>query len=439
MKKTLATLIAIALISGMAAASDTRIASLGAASTFIKDYTDIYFLPSNLTLYPRQINAELGTYPASYPYYGSASVTWTNDEEQTWGAMGLDINHEIYGEVMFNNDITLINGGGLMPPAYGITIPSLDNKFHLFYAKKFGGMTGGLHLARAAGLHTSEGADSVGNSNKEDFKSGLWHINAGISMNPNENISVEAAFIYNMMSFEADAVWTPVAPGTAVGGTIESDGGSAIAFGARVFYGMSDALKLVPAFEIDMYNIGYKTSIRDTLATPGYRPCGGEKSSMLVGGAFGLNYQPHENVTLIGGLHLAYATSTIKDTMGVFYPVMGGPFSEVKVTSFTLPGFSAGVEAELLKWMWLRFGASKMLTKSTSKYTENPSLINEGNWENSTTDAPYAFSFGLGLKFGRLSIDAKLNDDQPFNLGYLMSGDNTNSNPFTQVSVSYSF
>ncbi len=93
MKKTLAALIAIAVISGLAAASDTRIASIGASSTFIKDYTDIYFLPSNLPIYTRQINAELGTYPASYPYNGSASVTWTNNEEQTWGAMGIDFNH----------------------------------------------------------------------------------------------------------------------------------------------------------------------------------------------------------------------------------------------------------------------------------------------------------------------------------------------------------
>ncbi len=330
----------------------------------------------------------------------------------------------------------MINAANIMDPTYGIFIPALDNKFHLFYAKKFGGMTGGIHLARAAGSHTGEGSDSVGNRYSEEYKSGMWHINAGISMNPSENVDLEAAFIYNMMSFNGEASFNPPAPGTAVGGTIESDGGSAIAFAARVFYGMSENLKLVPAFEINMYNLGYKTSIVDTLVTT-YRPLGGEKSQMNLGGYFGFNYKPVENVTLIGGLHMAYATITIKDTTGVFYPVMGGPFSEVKINNFVMPGFSAGVEAELLKWLWVRFGASKDLYKETSKYTENPSLANEATWESASTDALYAFNFGLGLKFGKLSIDAKLNDDMPFDLGYLMSGHD--HEVFGQVSASYSF
>ncbi len=436
MKKTMAALIAIAVISTMAVASDTRIASIGAASTFLKDFTDIYFLPSNLAIYTRQINAELGTYPASYPYYGSASVTWTNNEEQTWGAMGIDFNHAIYGEDVFNNDITLINAADIMDPAYGIVIPELDNKFHLFYARKFGGMTGGLHLARAAGMHTGEGSDSTGNGYSEDRKSGMWHINAGISMNPSENIDLEAAFAYNMMSFTGEYVATPPAPGTAVGGTIESDGGSAIAFGARVFYGMSDELKIVPAFEVNMYSLGYKTSITDTLATL-YRPVGGEKSQMTVGGALGLNYKPAENVTLIGGLHMIYTTATIEDTLNVFLGPAMAMYSEVKTTQFTLPGFSAAVEAELLKWLWVRFGASKMLTKTSIEYTESPTMMNEWTWESATTDALYAFNFGLGLKFGKLCIDAKLNDDMPFDLGYLMSGHD--HEVFGQVSASYSF
>jgi hypothetical protein len=438
MKKTLAALIAIAVISTMAVASDTRIASVGAASTFLKDFADIYFLPSNLSLYPRQINAELGSgAPAYYPGYGSAAITWTNDEDQSWGVMGIDVNHAVIGEQEFGADITAINTylGG---PAD--VLPHPDNKFHLFYARKIGTMTAGLHLARVAGAQTYEDADSTGNTTTMEASTGLWNINAGVSMTPMENVGLDVAFAYQMLSFSGEDSWTNVAPATG-STTIESDGGSNILFGARVFYPFSDALKFVPVFGLNMYSLGFKTSYAG-LDTVGNTPEGGKKSRMNLTGAFGLNYQPQENVTLIGGLHFGYGKTTVEDTMGVLYqdPVWFAyaPFSEVAITTLTLPGFSAAVEAELLKWLWVRFGASKMLTKTTGEYTQSPSAWgNELTFETSSTDAPYAFCFGLGLKFGKLSIDAKLNDDQPFDLGYLMSG-NTGS-PFTQVSATYKF
>ncbi len=434
MKKTLAALIAIAIVSTMAAATDSRIASIGAASTFIKDYTDIYFLPSNLTLYPRLINAELGTYPASYPYYGSASITWTNNEEQTWGVMGIDFNHAIVGEQQFKNDVTMINTA--FGP--GDVLPHPDNKWHLFWAKKFGTMAAGLHLARAAGAMTQDLSDSTGNTGTLEANSGLWNINAGISMSPMENVDFDAAFAYQMLSFKSEDSWTNVAPATG-STTIESDGGSNIMFGARAFYGMSDELKLVPVIGVNMYNIGYKTAYAG-LDTVGNTPFGGEKSGMEIKGAFGINYKPAENVTLIGGLHLGYSKTTVKDSMDVLNPyiVPGyGPFSELSGTTFTLPGFSAAVEAELVHWMWVRFGASKMISKTTYKFNELPSIANEREGETSSTDAAYAFNFGLGLKFGKLCIDAKLNDDMPFDLGYLMSGND--HEVFGQVSASYSF
>lgn len=337
MKKTLAALATLAVIASMAAATDTRIASIGTASTFIKDFTDIYFLPSNLSLYPRQIGAELGTYPVSYPNYGSASVTFTNNEEQTWGVVGLDINHALAFEDVFTEDIIYLNAPGThWFTAYGIQIPMLNNKFHLFYAKKLGTLTAGLHLARAAGSHTGDYTDSTGLNWKEDQKSGMWQVNGGISMTSGENIDLDAAFAYSLLSFKGD--YQASLGTTTVGGTVENDGGGIIAVGARVFYGMSEELKLVPAIGIYSYSLGYKTSYRDTAENRLWAQ-GGEKSEMNVSGAFGLNYKPVENVSLIGGLHLAYAKTTIKDTVGIF----GTGAKEENITYLTLPGFSAGV------------------------------------------------------------------------------------------------
>lgn len=426
MKKLLIAALAIMIASSAAMATDTRIASIGTASTFLTDYTDIYMLPSVLTAYPRMISAELGTYPAAYPYYGSASITFTNNEEQTWGVMGIDVNHAIYGEQTFAMDLAAVNtwiGAAVLP------MP--DNKFHLFYAKKFGTMTAGLHLARAAGSTTSEISDTVASTwnTNDEASSGILLINAGLSLAPMENVTVDAAIAYQMLSFSGEMSRTRTAPANESGTTkIENDGGSQLMFGARVFYGMSDQLKIVPAFGINMYSLGFKTAYTG-VDTFGNIPEGGKKSATDVNGAIGLNYQPVENVTIIGGLHLGFGSTTIEDTTAA----IGLGYKKQTISTMTLPGFSAGVEAKLLKWLDLRFGASKMLSSVTNEAQTNLVPTNKSTY----TTAPYTFGFGLGLTFGNLKIDAKVNDDQPFNLGYLMSGNA--SEPFTMVSACYKF
>jgi hypothetical protein len=439
MKKIIIVVAAILIASSMAMASDTRVASIGQATTFLTDYTDIYLLPSTLVGYPRVISAELGTFPAAYPTNGSASIVFTNNQEQTWGVIGLDINHAIYGEQTFTADMGLINP--MLPATMSIPLP--DNKFHLFYARKVGTMTAGLHLARAAGAHTGEFSDST-HSWKEDNHSGIWDINAGVSMSPTDKINLDAAVAIQMLSFQGDYSHTTSLPAPATSGDskIKNDGGSNIMLGARAFYVMSDELKIVPAIGVNMYSLGYKTSFSG-IDTTGNAAAGGKKSMSNITGAFGLNYQPVENVTLVGGLHLGYSKTTVEDTMNVFYTptVAGGQYKKVTITDMVLPGFSAGVEAKLLKWMNLRFGASKMLTSKKTELQGHNIIGGTGNVtrKSESSSAPYTFNFGLGLTFGKLAIDAKINDDQPFSLGYLMSGNTAERAPFTQISATYSF
>ncbi|MDI6740005.1 MAG: hypothetical protein QME74_06535 [Candidatus Edwardsbacteria bacterium] len=438
MKKVLLiALTAILVVSSAAMATDTRTASIGSASAFLTDYTDIYFLPSTLIGYPRWISAELGTFPASYAYYGSASVTFTNNEEQTWGVIGLDINHDIDGEQLFSEDLAYIGGSGLVPLVTP-NIPLPTDKFHLFYAKKVANLTAGIHIARAAGSSTGEFSDSSGYNRSTEFSSGIWNINAGVSLAPMPDVNVDAAFAFQTLSFAGERSYTQPLPAPGTSGTrkIEADGGSNIMFGARAFYGMSDALKIVPAIDVNMYSLSYKTSFANSDTMVG-TASGGKKSISDIKAAFGLNYVPVENVTLVGGLHIGFKSTTIEDTMGVF----SGTANETKrtISENILPEFSAAVEARLLKWMVLRFGASKMLTSSTTEAQQKPSVMNETKTKNTTTTAPYAFNFGLGLTFGKLCIDAKVNDDQPFSLGYLMSGNNVERAPFTQVSATYKF
>ena len=94
---------------------------------------------------------------------------------------------------------------------------------------------------------------------------------------------------------------------------------------------------------------------------PPFVPCGGKISDMNFGGAFGSSYKPAENVTIVGGLFIGSDKETIEDTIGTF----GAPanMKSEETSTFTFPGFCAGLEVDLLKWLTLRAGAAKISGK----------------------------------------------------------------------------
>jgi hypothetical protein len=427
MRKSFAILAAVVMLLGVANvtfATQSRVASLGKAWMYDGDFEDIYFYPNLTASYPRTIVAELGTNPDSISYNGSAAITFAN-EEQTWGVVGLDINHKITNEDGFNTLIT--NAFGMAP---------VNNKWHLFYARNVGGLSVGLHIARAAYDSTYTYTDTVTNfTPHEDNTSsaGIWDFNFGLGYSPAENMEANLGFSFKTYSFsdEMNLTWPNVTPAiTPYTETLESDGGSGIDVALQVLYGMNDNFKLVPTAGISMASVGYKISDTDTLIPPIAQ--GGEMSSFDFWAGFGANYTPVENVRVIGGLHFGISNTTIEDTMGRLH-TMGLGYTEVKTSTFLFPGFSAAVEADVLKWLTLRIGASKDIAKTTETITTAANTEIESTY----TSAAYQFGFGLGFKFNKLCIDVKVNDAQPFDLGYLMSG-NPNT-PFTQVSATYKF
>jgi len=423
MRKSFAILAAVVMLLGVANvtfATQSRVVSLGKAWMYDGDFEDIYFYPNLTASYPRMIVAELGTNPDSISYNGSAAITFAN-EEQTWGVVGLDINHKITNEDGFNTLITTAFG---MAP--------VNNKWHLFYARNVGGLSAGLHIARAAYAETYTNSDTVNGSLHQDnsTSAGIWDFNFGLGYSPAENMEANLGFSFKTYSFSDEMNWTWPGATPAITPyveTLESDGGSGIDVALRVMYGMSDNFKLVPTAGLSMSSIGYKLSYNDTLY--GF-PYGGEMSTFDFWAGFGANYTPVENVRVIGGLDFGIATTTIEDTTGV---LGAWGFTEEKTSTFLFPGFSAAVEADVLKWLTLRIGASKDIAKTTETTTDAANA----ETENTYTSAAYQFGFGLGFKFNKLCIDVKVNDAQPFDLGYLMSG-NTNT-PFTQVSATYKF
>lgn len=437
MKRTLMILALMAIMFGMASATDTRVATFGPASMFINDYTDIYFLPANAVYYPRLIAAEMG---ASFPVasdtnwsYGSAAMLFSN-AEQTFGVVGFDINHDIEG----SDFLSTATG------SFGI--PGPDNRFHVFYAKKLNNLTAGLHIGWAGASATQDSKDTTNAySVKSEGSSNLWLINGEVMMEASENASAELSIGLMMQSFNgtiANSWRTP--PVANYENNLESDGGMGLQMELRAEYGMSDNLKLIPIIDFGTNSIGYKSSSTDTT----FHPRGGKKSETNFGGAFGCNYKPVENVTIVGGLFIGSETATIEDTTQAFTQDVDTliDYKKEEYNTFIFPGFCVGLEVDLLKWLTLRAGVAKTLENNSTKMEEYQTL-DMTVIETSATTAPYFYAFGLGFKFGKLAIDAKVNNNLPYSMGYLMSGINNGgidstgntTQPITSIGMTYSF
>jgi len=433
-------LVLMAIMSGMAAATETRVATFGPASMFINDYTDIYFLPAAALSYPRLIAVEMGdTFPIYSDYSwpkGSAAMLFSN-AEQTFGVVGIDINHAIVGSEFFNAAINSINiataAGG-----YDVAIPTPDNRFHVFYARKLNNLDIGLHIGWAGSSATVDSTDTVSTTAtiKGEGSSSIWDINGNVLMNANETTSAELAFSLKLQSFKGKVDYTwPTPPQD--GATIESDGSMGMDVALRAYYGMADNLTLIPVIQFTNNTIGYKTSYVDTAA----HPQGGKTANFGFGGGFGANYKPAENVMLAGGLLIDYNKTTTEDTNAVFGAVN---MNNQETGIFTFPGFCAAVEVDLLKWLTLRAGAAKLLQKYSTKDEQlhNGMSVEESSY----TTAPYFYAFGLGFKFGKLAVDVKMNNNAPYSLGYMFSGiDNggiagvSNTEPITSIGLTYAF
>jgi hypothetical protein len=430
----------LAIMSGMVAATETRQATFGPASMFISDYTDIYFLPANAVSYPRMVGAEMGSsFPVVSDYgwsEGSAAMLFSN-AEQTFGVVGFDINHAIEGSDFLTNAIANVNAS-----PFGMGIPTPDNRFHLFYAKKLNSLTAGLHIAWAGASSTNDVTDTNNAyTGKYEGSSNIWFINGEVMMEVNENTSAELAIGIMMQSFKGEAAesWRdptiPPAPGANYTYTVESDGGMGLDLELRAEYGMSDNLKLIPIIGFGTNSIEYKDGLAATGVT--YVPSGGKVSTSNFGGAFGANYKPAENVTIVGGLFMGSDKETIEDTNAVF----GTGIMKEETSHFTFPGFCAGLEVDLLKWLTLRAGAAKTLISTTTLDETNATKD-----ESTYTSAPYFYAFGLGFKFGKLAIDAKVNNNAPYSLGYMFSGiDNggmagvSHTEPITSIGMTFNF
>lgn len=437
MRKAFLGLAALALLlsGGVSFATQSAQSSLGPASVFTTDPGDIWLFPAELNNYPRLLSLELDSFPFDrnrMSFWG----TWS-DDEQKLGTVGIgfgDLTNQKELEGMIASLNYAISNHPLMSPRNSIPLPG--NKVHLFYARDMGPVVAGLHVARASGDKSYDFSDTIpADAVKRQADIGIWSLESGASAIIGDNIYLQSGLEYQAISFSsrfelsgADPLyWEEVADKDANGVRLD----------LRLFYGLTDELKIIPLISYNALSFGYSANYADTMHMPGslYNRTGSSYSRKDFIAALGADYRPGRDIKMLGGISLEYNKEDIADSNNIWLLTVNPArrYMCQKKTSVVLPGIQAGVETRLLSWLKLRLGASQRSAKVKTKSEYGNSLFAEVS-EN-TSD--FNICFGLGFEFGRLTIDAQLNEEQPYNMGYLLSGNP--GAPFAKLSLQYSY
>ncbi|MDO9390737.1 MAG: hypothetical protein Q7U71_03075 [bacterium] len=415
-------LLAVLAVFGQSQATVTRQVSMPGISAFTLDDRDIFNQPSLLPFYYRAAIVDLSGDSSKITGQSSVLLTYA-DREQTFGVMGLAVNHRsdaAQNMIGFINPfvdtlgigINLIdkikdNGLGLNLPL----IPELGSEFDLIYARKFGDRTAGIRLEH------SLGQSSYSYSNVENQAScAVTGLTLGLGYEPSDAIRVDAGLSYGKLSFESSYTLSLLDSTE----SMNSKGLGYLAFSSRAFLSLTEEMVLVPAVNFNYFDLGYDYAKNYTLVTAG----GTNQSTGLFLGC-GWQFRPDNRMTLLAGLGYGFQNLKINDSL-VYH-------TRQEKTTASYPAITAGVEANLTGWLTARLGAEKkILSQSVTKdFFDNTTLATK------TITHPYELNLGLALKMRGLTMDLMLNPKLIYSGGNIASG--SKNWPFTRASLVYRF
>jgi hypothetical protein len=416
-------------------ASQTSILSLGPAACFTIDESDIWQYPAELGHLPRIVVLDMDSFPVDRSRISFLAVF---DIGQRYGSLGLGqgelLEQKLLTDIFSSLNYAIANNP-LMSPRNSIPLPK--NIFHFLYARDIGPVTSGLRISFASALKTRDFSDTIPeDAVKREASSGLFRLDAGASAIIGDKIYIQSGVEYQAISFLTSYKLSGADP--AYWEQVDDDGAGIISFRTRLFYGLTDKIKIVPAISLQNLSFGYKASYSDTIHMPGSlnNGTGGEYSVKEMKGTLGAEYCPVDNVKLLGGFSVEFNNIEIDDTNNVWLrptkPLQ--KYLRQEKSNLVLPGIMGGIEARLKKWLILRMGANQNIAtiKTKTEYRSNGMIT-----ETAQGSSSFDICLGLGFEFGGMTIDAQLDENQPFNAGYLISGNN--QEPFARLTMTYKY
>jgi hypothetical protein len=249
-------------------------------------------------------------------------------------------------------------------------------------------------------------------------------------------------------------------------GEISADANKMMNFRGRMFYEWNETITWVPYASFGNFNFSLKA---DSLQLWGNRPWdedgvdtlgwkdthyGVKGMSFTLG--IGANIKVNENNLLLFAVEpFSYSKLEQSDPPTNFvrqdyYSEYSDPFwwgvtHEYKET--LLPTFRLALESDVRDWLTFRIGAVKTFYKavdkqsSTSQYGSNATLdVVKLEETNTYIGSDFEYWMGLGFHVGDFDIDAVVDNELPFRLGYWLTGYNDDqSEPVYMLSAAYHF
>ncbi|UCG63117.1 MAG: hypothetical protein JSV52_07490 [Candidatus Zixiibacteriota bacterium] len=366
-KVSIFVLILLFMIGSGVLATDTRVLTMGDNNMIMLDDANIWLFPSRFFEYPNLAIGEFSN--ADFTQFG---IHWKfgKDNPLVVGTYFTDLG------AAYPTDLL----GGIIDP---FDAPLLDNRrIDFFYGNEIGGFNFGSHFAYYS---SSQEVDAAANQEKESF--GFYDLNFGLTSNSGSwDIVLNVGF----------GNWTD----EDVDGNTETEPDGFTNFGVmgRYFWQWNPNYTLVPhagffaAKRGIIDNIFYDGDPADEDRTDKYKLTGFDLG-------IGANYTPTANVLAVCDFGFLY--EKWKHDIDVDEAVAGlDEDAEETYAATVLPYFKIGLDADVFKWMDVRFGATSYWVKDSDKLE-----VAAGDFELKSSYADNDTYLGFGFHWKRLHID----------------------------------
>lgn len=406
-KLILISILTMFVLSMNAFGSETRTLTLGQTNNVLLDENNIWLYPSRILDYPNLAIGEFGFDRSMSP----RKQFMGGNDFQRFGVhfkIGRD-NPWVLG-AYFDNMGAFDASQGELPVFDDFDMIPDNRRINLFYGNRFGDMNFG---ARLGVYQSSVSYEDAAGEEKEAMS--YYDLDLGLTA-PDGAWDLAVNFALGGFTDED-------AEGEAQN---EKDGFFDFGLDGRAFYQVNPNYTLIPHASF-MYNKrGFNNfDLDEDLATEDFSQ---SFTATMIQVGLGVNYTPATNVLAVADFGLAWAKEKAERTDSDPEVAPDVFEYEDETSQLWLPYFKLGLDADVFKWMDVRFGVR--------------SIWNRASFEDKLADETFNVNFadnqtylGFGFHWGRLHVDT-YTDPELFLDGFnFISGEDTDMN--FQISAVY--
>ncbi len=467
MKKAFAILLSALFVVALAVpvlATDARQIALGSVGPYIEDDFNIFTWYGTLPSYSNTVWIGLDYY--DYYYYlgapadnGSSSnayigASYALGSEGKYGTLAMFFSY--YGATLNSG----YWGWDYYDEPYSESLPS---KWQVMYGYAMEKLSFGLFFGRSDGhqmcdyRYTYTDPDTT-EAYLDDYQMSYTTIGAGVRFDIGEKMYADLAFDYKWAGatiteenyyYDHYYGW----------GEITADANKMMNFRGRMFYEWNEMITWVPyvnfgtfdfSLDSDSSRVFSRYYSTDTLSWKDVH-YGVKGTEFLFG--LGANIKVNENNLLLFAVE-PYGYQSLEQSdppASDFVHQYNDPWNwgrTVEQTYTVLPAFRLALESDVRDWLTFRIGGVKSFykTETTESYTHQYGSDDDDDTEEVKTVCEYSFSdfnywMGLGFHVGDFDIDAVVNNNLPFRIGYWLTGyqNNHDGPPVYMLSATYHF